>query len=169
MISTYSCKEYQNLNAFFAVVMGLSNIACSRLSQSWDKLPSKFRKLFAEFEALIDPSRNHRAYRWVFDLICILMINQMNKKTVLFIYRVFVGKLQPPVVPFMPLLLKDMTFAHEGNKTSLDGLVNFEKMHMMAQTMRTIRFCRSRHLGKLRSPKLVGKVGWAKKSNLWLK
>lgn len=41
-----------------------------------------------------------------------------------------------------------MTFAHEGNKTSLDGLVNFEKMHMMAQTMRTIRFCRSRHLGK---------------------
>lgn len=62
--------------------------------------------------------------------------------------RVFVGKLQPPVVPFMPLLLKDMTFAHEGNKTSLDGLVNFEKMHMMAQTMRTIRLCRSRHLGR---------------------
>jgi RasGEF domain len=60
----------------------------------------------------------------------------------------FVGKLQPPVIPFMPLLLKDMTFAHEGNKTSLDGLVNFEKMHMMAQTMRTVRYCRSRHLGK---------------------
>lgn len=59
-----------------------------------------------------------------------------------------VGKLQPPVIPFMPLLLKDMTFAHEGNKTSLDGLVNFEKMHMMAQTLRTVRFCRSRHLGK---------------------
>lgn len=58
-----SCKEYQNLNAFFAVVMGLANQACSRLQQSWDKLPSKFRKLFAEFEALIDPSRNHRAYR----------------------------------------------------------------------------------------------------------
>lgn len=54
------------MNAFFAVVMGLSNMACSRLSQSWDKLPSKFRKLFAEFEALIDPSRNHRAYRFCF-------------------------------------------------------------------------------------------------------
>lgn len=65
------------------------------------------------------------------------------------LFRNFVGKLQPPVIPFMPLLLKDMTFAHEGNKTSLDGLVNFEKMHMMAQTMRTIRFCRSRHLGKI--------------------
>ncbi|XP_055606466.1 rap guanine nucleotide exchange factor 4 isoform X4 [Uranotaenia lowii] len=116
------CKEFQNLNAFFAVVMGLSNMAVSRLTYTWDKLPSKFRKLFAEYEALIDPSRNHRAY------------------------RMSVGKLQPPVIPFMPLLLKDMTFAHEGNKTSLEGLVNFEKMHMMAQTMRTVRYCRSRHL-----------------------
>ncbi|XP_053688816.1 rap guanine nucleotide exchange factor 4 isoform X2 [Sabethes cyaneus] len=116
------CKDYQNLNAFFAIVMGLSNMAVSRLSGTWDKLPSKFRKLFTEYESLIDPSRNHRAY------------------------RMSVGKLQPPVIPFMPLLLKDMTFAHEGNKTSLDGLVNFEKMHMMAQTMRTVRYCRSRHL-----------------------
>lgn len=105
--------------------MGLSNVAVSRLSLTWEKLPSKFRKLYTEFESLIDPSRNHRAY------------------------RVSVGKLQPPVIPFMPLLLKDMTFTHEGNKTCLDGLVNFEKMHMLAQTMRTIRFCRSRHLGKL--------------------
>lgn len=102
-------------------------MAVSRLTQTWEKIPSKFRKLFQEFEALIDPSRNHRAY------------------------RVYVGKLQPPVIPFMPLLLKDMTFAHEGNKTSLEGLVNFEKMHLMAQTMRTIRFCRSRSLGKLLS------------------
>lgn len=44
--------------------MGLSNNAVSRLTQSWDKLPSKFRKLFMEFEALIDPSRNHKAYRY---------------------------------------------------------------------------------------------------------
>jgi len=32
----YSCKDYQNLNSFFAVVMGLSNIAVSRLSQTWE-------------------------------------------------------------------------------------------------------------------------------------
>ena len=66
-------------------------------------------------------------------------------------FRMSVGKLQPPVIPFMPLLLKDMTFAHEGNKTSIDGLVNFEKMHMMASTMRAVRFCRSRHLGEFQA------------------
>ncbi|XP_046678559.1 rap guanine nucleotide exchange factor 4 isoform X2 [Homalodisca vitripennis] len=116
------CKEYQNLNAFFAVVMGLSNVAVSRLSLTWEKLSSKSRKIFTELESLIDPSRNHRNY------------------------RSYVGKLQSPVIPFMPLLIKDMTFVHEGNKTLVDGLINFEKMHMLAQTMRTLRYCRSRHL-----------------------
>ncbi|XP_022240409.1 rap guanine nucleotide exchange factor 4-like [Limulus polyphemus] len=116
------CREYQDLNAFFAIVMGLSNIAVSRLSQTWERLPGKIKKVFSEFETLIDPSRNHRRYRQ------------------------FVSKLESPIIPFMPLLLKDMTFTHEGNKTYLEGLVNFEKMHMIAQTLRTLRNCRSRPL-----------------------
>jgi len=53
------------------------------------------------------------------------------------------------VIKINDSIIIDMTFTHEGNKTCLDGLVNFEKMHMLAQTTRTIRYCRSRHLGKL--------------------
>ncbi|OBS67814.1 hypothetical protein A6R68_03645, partial [Neotoma lepida] len=112
------CKEYKNLNSFFAIVMGLSNVAVSRLALTeeqqlaWtvfgakvmQKLPSKFKKFYAEFESLMDPSRNHRAY------------------------RLTAAKLDPPLIPFMPLLIKDMTFTHEGNKTFIDNLVNFEKM-----------------------------------------
>lgn len=116
------CKEEQNLNAFFAIVIGLSNVAVTRLTQTWERLSSKFRKMYTEFEMLIDPSRNHRAY------------------------RIYVAKLQPPILPFTPLLMKDMTFTHEGNRTFLEGLVNFEKMHMLAQTLRTIRYCRSKPL-----------------------
>lgn len=113
------CKEYKNLNSFFAIVMGLSNVAVSRLALTWEKLPSKFKKFYAEFESLMDPSRNHRAY------------------------RLTVAKLDPPLIPFMPLLIKDMTFTHEGNKTFIDNLVNFEKMRMIANTARTVRYCRS--------------------------
>ncbi|XP_061579495.1 rap guanine nucleotide exchange factor 4 isoform X2 [Cololabis saira] len=113
------CKEYKNLNAFFAVIMGLSNPAVSRLTQTWEKLPSKFKKFYGEFENLMDPSRNHRAYRLTF------------------------AKLEPPIIPFMPLLIKDMTFTHEGNKTFVDSLVNFEKMRMMAKTLKIVRRCRS--------------------------
>ncbi|XP_006636652.2 rap guanine nucleotide exchange factor 4 isoform X1 [Lepisosteus oculatus] len=113
------CKEYRNLNSFFAIIMGLSNPAASRLSQTWEKLPSKFKKFYSEFESLMDPSRNHRAY------------------------RLTVAKLDPPIIPFMPLLMKDMTFTHEGNKTFIDSLVNFEKMRMIANTVRIVRYCRS--------------------------
>ncbi|XP_037803059.1 rap guanine nucleotide exchange factor 4-like [Penaeus monodon] len=76
------CKEEQNLNAFFAIVIGLSNVAVTRLTQTWERLSSKFRKMYTEFEMLIDPSRNHRAY------------------------RIYVAKLQPPILPFTPLLMK---------------------------------------------------------------
>uniref|UniRef100_A0A8C5N7U9 Rap guanine nucleotide exchange factor 4 n=1 Tax=Gouania willdenowi TaxID=441366 RepID=A0A8C5N7U9_GOUWI len=119
------CKEYKNLNAFFAVIMGLSNPAVSRLAQTWEKLPSKFKKFYREFENLMDPSRNHRAY------------------------RLTVAKLEPPIIPFMPLLIKDMTFTHEGNKTFIDNLVNFEKMRMIANTVKIVRHCRSQPFSKL--------------------
>ncbi|KAJ8416864.1 hypothetical protein AAFF_G00327420 [Aldrovandia affinis] len=113
------CKENRNLNSFFAIIMGMGNPAVSRLSQTWEKLPSKFKKFYGEFESLMDPSRNHRAY------------------------RLTVAKLDPPIIPFMPLLIKDMTFTHEGNKTFVDNLVNFEKMRMIANTIRIVRYCRS--------------------------
>uniref|UniRef100_A0A3Q2QE72 Rap guanine nucleotide exchange factor 4 n=1 Tax=Fundulus heteroclitus TaxID=8078 RepID=A0A3Q2QE72_FUNHE len=35
------CKEYKNLNAFFAIIMGLSNPAVSRLSQTWERMIAK--------------------------------------------------------------------------------------------------------------------------------
>ncbi|XP_062336908.1 rap guanine nucleotide exchange factor 4-like isoform X1 [Osmerus eperlanus] len=113
------CREFKNLNSFFAIIMGMSNPAVSRLSQTWEKLPSKFKKFYAEFESMMDPSRNHRAY------------------------RLTVTKLEPPIIPFMPLLLKDMTFTHEGNKTFVDNMVNFEKMRIIANTIRAVRHCRS--------------------------
>jgi Rap guanine nucleotide exchange factor 4 len=64
--------------------MGLSNIAVSRLSLTWERLPSKIKRMFSEYETLMDPSRNHR------------------------VYRSTVTKLTPPIILFMPLLLKGL-------------------------------------------------------------
>lgn len=33
-----------------------------------------------------------------------------------------------PYIPFVPLILKDLMFIHQGNKSFYNGLVNFEKM-----------------------------------------
>ncbi|XP_029920125.1 rap guanine nucleotide exchange factor 5 [Myripristis murdjan] len=113
------CKAQRNLNSAFAIIMGLNTAAVSRLNQTWEKCPGKFKKLFSELELITDPSLNHKAYREAFK------------------------RMKPPKIPFMPLLLKDITFIHEGNKTFHDNLVNFEKLHMIADTVRLIRHCQS--------------------------
>ncbi|XP_030846808.1 rap guanine nucleotide exchange factor 4 isoform X2 [Strongylocentrotus purpuratus] len=127
------CKEYQNMNSFYAIIMGLSHMSVSRLAQTWDKLPNKLKRVFSDFEALMDPSRNHR------------------------VYRLALSKMRPPIIPFMPLLIKDMLFTHEGNKTYFEGLVNFEKMHLVASIMRVVKYCRSENF-KLDSPPAVKNV-----------
>lgn len=113
------CRDLQNINAFFAIMMGIGNTAVSRLAQTWEKLPAKFKRLHTELESHMDPTRNHRTY------------------------RLWVAKLSPPMIPFMPLLLKDLTFIHDGNKNYFDGLVNFEKMHLIASSIRLMKFSRS--------------------------
>uniref|UniRef100_A0A158P826 Cyclic nucleotide-binding domain-containing protein n=1 Tax=Angiostrongylus cantonensis TaxID=6313 RepID=A0A158P826_ANGCA len=55
-------KENRDLMTLFAITLGLSNIAVSRLTHLWNRLPAKLRRQFAEFESLLDPSRNHRPY-----------------------------------------------------------------------------------------------------------
>uniref|UniRef100_A0A3P8UX31 Rap guanine nucleotide exchange factor 5-like n=1 Tax=Cynoglossus semilaevis TaxID=244447 RepID=A0A3P8UX31_CYNSE len=123
------CKAQRNLNCFFAVIMGLNAAAVGRLTQTWEKIPGKFKKLFSELETMTDPSLNHKAYRDSFK------------------------KMKAPKIPFLPLLLKDITFIHEGNKTFHDNLVNFEKLHMIADTVRLIRQCQTDPMGLyLQSP-----------------
>ncbi|XP_061218200.1 rap guanine nucleotide exchange factor-like 1 [Neopsephotus bourkii] len=116
------CKQNQDMLSFYAIVIGLNNAAISRLRLTWEKLPGKFKNLFRKFENLTDPCRNHKTYREV------------------------LAKMKPPLIPFVPLILKDLTFLHEGSKTLLDGLVNVEKLHCIAEKVRTIRKYRSRPL-----------------------
>lgn len=40
------CKECKNFNSMFAVISGLGHGSVTRLRQAWDKLPSKYLKLF---------------------------------------------------------------------------------------------------------------------------
>ncbi|XP_030639134.1 rap guanine nucleotide exchange factor 5b [Chanos chanos] len=123
------CKAQRNLSAVFSIIMGLNTAAVSRLNQTWEKVPGRFRKLFSELETLTDPSLNHKAYRDA------------------------VKKMKPPKIPFLPLLLKDITFIHQGNKTFLDNTVNFEKLRMIADTVRVVRHCQTGHAGSMLSQK----------------
>uniref|UniRef100_A0A8C8E3Z6 Rap guanine nucleotide exchange factor 4a n=1 Tax=Oryzias sinensis TaxID=183150 RepID=A0A8C8E3Z6_9TELE len=53
------CKDYKNLNAFFAIIMGLSNPAVSRLSQTWEVGTCGFSCFLFHCEDAPLPSKHH--------------------------------------------------------------------------------------------------------------
>ncbi|XP_069487452.1 rap guanine nucleotide exchange factor 2 isoform X7 [Ambystoma mexicanum] len=115
------CRECKNFNSMFAIISGLNLAPVARLRATWEKLPSKYEKLFQDLQDLFDPSRNMAKYRNV--------LNSQN--------------LQPPIIPLFPVIKKDLTFLHEGNDSKVEGLVNFEKLRMIAKEIR--------HVGRMAS------------------
>ncbi|XP_075921752.1 rap guanine nucleotide exchange factor 2-like isoform X7 [Petromyzon marinus] len=116
-----NCRDSRNFNSMFAIISGLSHSSVMRLRSAWDKLPSKYEKLFSDLQDLFDPSRNMAKYR-----------NLLSSPS-----------LQPPIIPLFPVVKKDLTFLHDGNDSRVEGLVNFEKLRMIAKEVR--------HVGRLAS------------------
>ncbi|XP_041363202.1 rap guanine nucleotide exchange factor 6-like isoform X3 [Gigantopelta aegis] len=110
------CKDCKNFNSLFAILSGLGHRSVTRLHNTWDRLPSKYVKMFEDLQSLMDPSRNMAKYR--------SLINSEH--------------IQPPMLPFFPLIKKDLTFIHLGNDSIVDGLINFEKLRMIAKEIRHI-------------------------------
>lgn len=109
-------RQLKNLNSFFNVVFGLGNPVISRLKKTWEFVPQKWQKSLKEFEKFLDPSRNMSMYR--------SLLNECKK--------------EPPLIPFFPIVRKDLMFLHIGNDTKVDNLINFEKMRMFAKEIRVI-------------------------------
>ncbi|KAJ3209318.1 hypothetical protein HDU82_001020 [Entophlyctis luteolus] len=125
-----ACQEANNFFTLFSFMSGLGLSPVSRLKKTWEvnfgicmydtavidkqALPEKTKTIYAELEKLIDPSRNMKSYR---DLL---------------------AKAAPPIVPFLPIYLKDLTFMNDGNSKMVQGMINFEKLRMMGNRVRDI-------------------------------
>ncbi|PIK41643.1 putative rap guanine nucleotide exchange factor 2 isoform X1, partial [Apostichopus japonicus] len=57
------CKDCRNFNSMFSLISGLGQGSVSRLKNTWDKVPSKYIKMFEDLTELLDPSRNMSKYR----------------------------------------------------------------------------------------------------------
>lgn len=131
-------KEKRNFNCFFAVLSGLGHGAVGRLRASWEKVPGKYLRVFREMEELMDPSRNMGRYR---QLISAELLTHH------------------PIVPFYPIVKKDLTFIHLGNDSRVDGLVNFEKLRMIAKEIRILSRMASADTGGCRGDIRRGTFG----------
>lgn len=94
---------------FLFVSSGLNLAPVARLRTTWEKLPSKYEKLFQDLQDLFDPSRNMAKYRNV--------LNSQN--------------LQPPIIPLFPVIKKDLTFLHEGKSRSTSSFTSKGKITLL--------------------------------------
>lgn len=111
------CHEAKNLNSCFAILSGLNHGCVQRLKSTWEKVSQKHWKTFDTLSNLMDPSRNMYKYRHL-----------LTKWSA-----------TPPLIPFYPIIRKDLTFLHEGNETSDGRLINFEKLRMMSKEIRQLK------------------------------
>ncbi|ROT81633.1 Rap guanine nucleotide exchange factor, partial [Penaeus vannamei] len=111
------CKECKNFNSMFAILSGLGHGTVSRLKQTWERLPSKYQRMFHDMQDLMDPSRNMSKYR-----------NLVQSENI-----------QSPIIPFYPVVARDLTFTHEGNDDKVEGLINFEKLRMISRYIRDLQ------------------------------
>lgn len=88
------CLSLNNFSTMFAVLGGLNSATILRLKKTWDALNVKYRNVMEKLRAVIDHTKNHRAYREAL--------------------RAATAK-DEPVLPFLGLILTDITFTQEGN------------------------------------------------------
>ncbi|RKP01854.1 hypothetical protein CXG81DRAFT_18418 [Caulochytrium protostelioides] len=103
-----ACMDTNNFFTMFAMIAGLNLSPVTRLKKSWEGIGEKTRRQWQELERMTDPSRNMKAFR-----------DRLHAS-------------QRPIVPFLPIYLKDLTFMNDGNQSKVHGLINFDKLRMMA-------------------------------------
>jgi len=110
------CKEVQNFNSMFAIISGLNHHAIARMKNTWERVPEKYTKLLADLNMIMDPSRNFSRYR-----------NLIKSEST-----------RPPLIPIYPMVSKDLAFVDIGNKSKVEGLVNMEKLRLVAKEIRAL-------------------------------
>ena len=120
----------------FNIISGLGHVSVSRLRATWERLPGKYQKLFSDLQDLMDPIRNMSKYRQ-------LVSSEQSQPPVVSLknsnLNLICANLNLSLqIPFYPIVKKDLTFIKLGNDSTVEGLINFEKLRMIAKEIRTL-------------------------------
>lgn len=108
-------RELNNYNALGAFVAALRSTAIYRLQATRELIPPAVGKDWMKLEILMNPTRSHAAYRLAWD-------NSSSER-----------------IPYIPLSLRDLTTAEQGNPTFIGdektGRINWKKFEVMGDVI----------------------------------
>uniref|UniRef100_A0A7M4EFW1 CRK SH3-binding GNRP n=1 Tax=Crocodylus porosus TaxID=8502 RepID=A0A7M4EFW1_CROPO len=119
-------RKLNNFNSYLAILSALDSAPIRRLE--WQKQTSEG---LAEYCTLIDSSSSFRAY------------------------RAALAEVEPPCIPYLGLILQDLTFVHLGNPDYIDGKVNFSKRWQQFNILDSMRCFQQVHYDIKRNDDIV--------------
>ncbi|XP_029108713.1 rap guanine nucleotide exchange factor 1b isoform X3 [Scleropages formosus] len=119
-------RKLNNFNSYLAILSALDSAPIRRLE--WQKQTSEGLE---EYCTLIDSSSSFRAY------------------------RAALAEVEPPCIPYLGLILQDLTFVHLGNPDLIDGKVNFSKRWQQFNILDSMRRFQQVHYDLKRNDEIV--------------
>ncbi|KAM9437765.1 rap guanine nucleotide exchange factor 1-like isoform 11-T11 [Salvelinus alpinus] len=119
-------RKLNNFNSYLAILSALDSAPIRRLE--WQKQTSEGLE---EYCTLIDSSSSFRAY------------------------RAALADVAPPCIPYLGLILQDLTFVHLGNPDLIDGKVNFSKRWQQFNILDSMRRFQQVHYEPKRNDDIV--------------
>uniref|UniRef100_A0A8C8H690 CRK SH3-binding GNRP n=1 Tax=Oncorhynchus tshawytscha TaxID=74940 RepID=A0A8C8H690_ONCTS len=119
-------RKLNNFNSYLAILSALDSAPIRRLE--WQKQTSEGLE---EYCTLIDSSSSFRAY------------------------RAALADVEPPCIPYLGLILQDLTFVHLGNPDLIDGKVNFSKRWQQFNILDSMRRFQQVHYELKRNDDIV--------------
>nr|XP_023961826.1 rap guanine nucleotide exchange factor 1 isoform X2 [Chrysemys picta bellii] len=119
-------RKLNNFNSYLAILSALDSAPIRRLE--WQKQTSEG---LAEYCTLIDSSSSFRAY------------------------RAALAEVEPPCIPYLGLILQDLTFVHLGNPDYIDSKVNFSKRWQQFNILDSMRCFQQIHYDIRRNDDIV--------------
>ena len=124
-------RRFNNFNSLLAIYSALDCSAIRRL-----EFPKVSTESLAQFSSLIESEGSFR------------------------IYRAALAEVKPPCIPYLGLILQDVTFTYMGNKDELpDGKVNFYKCWQLFQMLEEFKKFRISKYEFERDPKIMAFFG----------
>ncbi|XP_038192169.1 rap guanine nucleotide exchange factor 1 isoform X4 [Arvicola amphibius] len=119
-------RKLNNFNSYLAILSALDSAPIRRLE--WQRQTSEG---LAEYCTLIDSSSSFRAY------------------------RAALSEVEPPCIPYLGLILQDLTFVHLGNPDYIDGKVNFSKRWQQFNILDSMRCFQQVHYDIRRNDDII--------------
>ena len=115
----WKLRYLNNYNSLGAVISGINSIAVHRLAQTRELIPAPAQKEFMRLEILMGSQKSHSAYR-------LAWTNTPTQR-----------------IPFLPLHLRDLVLAEQGNRTYVAGAegerINWKKFEIMGEVIIGVR------------------------------